>query len=468
VRSQRFIKKTNQFIDVYPNKSLVYGDTLTIQAIYKALSYKETIWIKQFGKIRPKIIHGSYLKKEHKTTLEGTEIFYSFYSGLLPLVQQSLPDLPIQYHIPKVKTRLPKLKNITFRDYQKRAIRKAIKYKRGIIFHPTGTGKSIVFLGIVSAIKGNILILCHSTDIIKQIYTDAIKFNFKDCLLLDANNYKLKNKHSLIISTIQTFKSRMTKQDYKYFDCIIVDECHRISNMYSHVLEKLEAPIRIGLTGTLPTNSKRKLLVQSLLGKIIDKLTPKQAEKKEILSKAKVKIIKVPICLNEIKKGNYQEIYHSRIIHNHIRNSLIVNKAIELQNQNKSCLILIKNIQHGINIQENFKLNGFNVPFLSGNSKSNTRILTKNNLLKKHIKTLITSVIFLTGVNIPSLDCIIMALGDKSEIQVIQAAGRCLRKTETKSKAQIIDFLDSGKYLKNHSLSRIKTYKKQGWEIYYE
>ena len=468
MKSQRFIKKHNQFIDVYPNKSLVYGDALTIQAIYKALSYKETIWVKQFGKIRPKIIHGSFLKKERKTTLEGTEIFYSFYSGLLPLVQQSIPDISIQYNIPKIKTCLPKLKNITFRDYQKRAIRKAIKYKRGVIFHPTGTGESIIFLGIVSAINGNILILCHSSDIIKQIYTDCIKFGFKNCLMLDANNYKLKNKYPLIISTIQTFKSRMIKQDYKYFDCVIVDECHRISNMYSYVLEKLEAPVRIGLTATLPTKSKRKLLVQGLLGKVIDKLTPKEAEKKEILSTAKVKIIKVPICLNETNKGNYQEIYQSRIVHNSFRNSLIVSKAIELQNQGKSCLILIKNIQHGINIQKNFQLNGFNVPFLTGNSKTDIRILTKNNLLKKHIKTLITSVIFLTGVNIPSLDCIVMALGDKSEIQVIQAAGRCLRKTKTKSKAQIIDFLDEGKYLKNHSLSRIKTYKKQGWEVYYE
>ena len=467
MRSQRFIKQNNQ-IDVYPNKSLVYGDTLTIQAIYKALSFKETIWIKQFGKIRPKIIHGSYLKKERKTTLEGTEIFYSFYSGLLPLVQQSLPDLPIQYHIPKIKTCLPKLKDITFRDYQKRAIRKAIKYKRGIIFHFPGTGKSITFLGIVSAIKGNILILCHSIDIINQIYTEAIKFDFKDCLLLKANNYKLKNKHSLIMSTIQTFKSRMTKQDYKYFDCVIVDECHRISNMYSYVLEKLETPVRIGLTGTLPTNSKRKLLVQGLLGEVIDTLKYEEAKEKEILSEAKVKIIKVPISLTEINKIGYKKIYQSKIVNNNFRNSLIVNKAIELQNQGKSCLILIKNIQHGINIQENFKLKGFNVPFLSGNSKNNTRILTKNNLLKKHIKTLITSVIFLMGIDIPTLDCIIMALGDKSENQTIQATCRCLRRTKTKSKAQIIDFLDNGKHLKEHSLSRIKTYKEQGWEVYYE
>ena len=178
MKSQRF-KKTNEYIDVYPNKSLVYGDSKIIKAIYKALSFEEKIWVKQYGKIMPKIIHGSYLKKEKKITLEGIEMFYSFYTGLLPLVQKTLPGLSIHNNIPKIPYSLPKLKNITFRDYQKKAVRKAIKNKGGVIHHPTGTGKSIVFLGIASAIDGNILILCHSLDIIKQIYNDAIKFGFK-------------------------------------------------------------------------------------------------------------------------------------------------------------------------------------------------------------------------------------------------------------------------------------------------
>ena len=458
------------YIEVTPSISLIHANQKVLQRVDKALSFKKTIWIRQYGKVRPKIVQESYFYKKKEMTDKGMKFSYYFFSGFLPRVLKIFPKIKIikkQFYIPVKKK--PKLYNIQFRDYQKQAFRKAFFKRNGIIHHPTGTGKGIILLGLASGIIGNVLILCHSIDIVKQIYNDALKDRLEDPFLLAGGEKELNHRHKLVIASINTFKNRISEHDYNFYDAVIVDECHRISNTYAKVLSKINAPIRIGLTATVPTSQDRKMLIEGLIGKVIDTLTPKQAANKKILSIAHVKII--PLKQHIFSKAyksttkNYTSIYAANIVHNRARNELIVKSAMELNKKDKSCLILVKNIRHGENIQRIFKENGQNIHFMQGSSKSNTRILAKENLSQKGIKTLIATVIFLTGVNIPSLDCIIFALGDKSEIRTIQAVGRCLRKTTTKEKALIIDFLDQGKYINNHSKNRIRTYKKQGFEV---
>ncbi len=445
---------------------VVSGD---INPIYHALSYTKTVWTQQViwgyrngkkyragSKRAPKIVNSSYFNKRTK----------EFYTGFLNRVQ-ALDNVTIEENPFKLKTGYPKLKEITFRDYQKKAIRRAMKHKRGVLEHPTGSGKGVILLGIASCIKGNTLILCHSMDIINQIYADAIKFGFKRPVILGGKNKPWNKTGSLVISTIQTFAKIDFEDHYDYFDCLLTDECHRVSKTYKNFFELSLAPIRIGLTATVPKDPERRLLIEGLIGPIIDTFSNQQAADRKILSKPIVKMIKVPeIYINDYK---YQDIYAAGIVDNNARNDLIIDTCLKLKN--KSCLVLIKNIKHGQILQEKFNLKGLNVPFIQGSSNNNTRVLIKRKLSEKRQKIVIATSVFLTGINLPSLDSIFYALGGLSEIQSIQGCGRCLRRTETKNTAIIFDLMDNdtsenGKcYLHNHSLERIRTYKNQGWKI---
>ena len=77
----------------------------------------------------------------------------------------------------------------------------------------------------------------------------------------------------------------------------------------------------------------------------------------------------------------------------------------------------------------------------------------ENGKMKVMVSTLLNE-----GSDIPTLDCIIMAGGGKSESAQIQKVGRALRTTEEKKNALIIDVLDQGKWLRDHSQMRIKLY----------
>ncbi|MEA1928368.1 MAG: DEAD/DEAH box helicase family protein, partial [Candidatus Auribacterota bacterium] len=385
---------------------VISGD---INPIYHALRFSKTIWrqeiiwgIKNGKKYKkgvkriPKIVTNSYFNKNTK----------EFYTGFLERIKE-LKNVHISGEILRPKTHYPKLKGITFRDYQKKAIRKCLKHRRGILEHPTGSGKGVILLGLASCIEGKTLILCHSMDILNQIYADAIKFGFKRVVLLGGGNKPWNRTGNLVISTIQTFSKIDFEDHFDYFDCLITDEVHRFSKTYRNFFELSVAPIRIGLTATVPKDPERRLLIEGLVGPIIDIFSNKEAAQKKILSKPTVQIIKIPKI--HIPERKYIDIYNQGIVHNKIRNDLIIEECLKLKK--KSCLVLIKNIKHGELLQEKFKLKGLNVPFIQGSCDSNTRILIKQKLAEKQQKIVIATSVFLTGVNLPSLDSVFFALG---------------------------------------------------------
>ena len=84
---------------------------------------------------------------------------------------------------------------------------------------------------------------------------------------------------------------------------------------------------------------------------------------------------------------------------------------------------------------------------------------------------ILISTVIKEGVSIKNIDVIILAGGGKDSDSLIQKYGRGLRAKKGKSHLTLIDFkFDkvNGKLngiLRNHSLNRIKTYKKQGYKV---
>jgi len=94
---------------------------------------------------------------------------------------------------------------------------------------------------------------------------------------------------------------------------------------------------------------------------------------------------------------------------------------------------------------------GKEAKFIEARSKNREQAIQefKDGALRCMISTLLKE-----GADIPSMDAIIMAGGGKSHVAVIQKAGRALRVTKDKKEALIIDFMDQGKWLRDHSQER--------------
>lgn len=434
--------------------------------IAPALEYEKVYW--QQGKYRKeKKIYKAYFWEK---TNEGN---FRFLIGNLRRVTDYLKSKDIHYTVEKsqkaeVEIGKVKLFSIIPRSDQIRLIEKGLKKKQGLIISPTGSGKTVIAMGIISALKKhNILFLAHTVDIVnqttKRMIEELPELKDKTQMLYGGNSNFLKNK-SLTVSTVQTFSNLDFAKLKKHFTVIIIDEVHHVNaekSQYGKILKTLEAPYKLGFTATKNREDKLKeMSCEGLLGPVIGTLSVKEAIEKGIISKPKIKLHKVPYN-NKVSTmhGKYAEIYDSGIVLNEVRNNLIKETAEKYIRKNKSVLILVNRIEHGEILADLL-----NAEFVRGETDKETREYVQKLLNKKEVMCVVATAVWKEGVDIPSVDVAMNAGGGKSEIQTLQFIGRGFRRTEEKNTFIVVDFFDnSHKYFINHFGERLTLYFEMGW-----
>lgn len=439
------------------------------ELIEPILRYKEAIWIRQFFRSASgKPYQRKVQKIVDKTLISGRKGSKGlFLTGLLPRVYKKIGDkITIENKEEKLSIKhLPKLPGIVFRNDQRRALRAVIKQNRGKIIFPTGSGKTVIAGGIVSMFLGyKINFLCHTSEIASQSRDEFIKWFGKENIFTIGGGYKdkiesvMKHPSPILIATVQSYNKSKLKELYSFWDLTIVDEVHHVNSknsMYGSIMEKNLAPRRYGLTATEPSKKVQLLINEGYFGPTIAKLSVSEGIKLGIIARPQINLLAIPynITLNA-KCRTYEDFYTNCITQNKERNQLI-RKSIK---KNEITLILVERTEHGKLFQ---KL--LNAPFVYGGTERNQRNKVKEQLKSGKIKLAICSRVWKEGINIPSLNHIINAVGMKEEKAVLQTAGRGLRTTKNKKVIKITDCLDPYKYLAEHSVQRIGVYVKQGW-----
>jgi superfamily II DNA or RNA helicase len=160
---------------------------------------------------------------------------------------------------------------------------------------------------------------------------------------------------------------------------------------------------------------------------------------------------------------NYPKVYKRYIVNNADRNTLIKRMVLGLsENKKNSLLVLVKQILHGKAIEKDVE----GSLFLSGSMSTKKRKEGLEALRSNQLKTAIASSIFDEGLDVKRLNCLILAGSGKSSTRALQRIGRVIRPFAyddgtKKERAYIFDFIDSAKYISNHSRERMKIYKEE-------
>lgn len=432
--------------------------------IRPTLSYKSAIYV-------PGPHHKRRIETD-KSVLKKIKGGFLFYAGLVDHVvaycrEKNIEVIVDDQSIEDTEMFEPLLPGITFREDQTKLLNSWLDKPRGIIVSPTGSGKTVLGFGCLSAFeKGTkILWLCHKKDLMNQACEEAIKFGFTSVGKV-GDGFSELNK-DLTIATRQSFKKLADEYGHIY-DVVVVDEVHHISKSssaeYQYALSKILAPFRLGLTATPIREGEAFLSVTGLIGPIVGELTINEGNDLGILAKPIIKLLRVPINHDVKNLRKYAEVYSAGIVCNQVRNQIIATTTKKHIDIGESVLIMINHLDHGNNILIELEKLGIWALFVRGETKSDARNDAKNDLDSKDIHCVICSGIWSEGVNIKSLNVVITAGGGKSEINVMQNIGRGLRKTTTKDTVYIYDFVDlSHHYLTSHFAERLLTYMDAGW-----
>lgn len=304
---------------------------------------------------------------------------------------------------------------------------------------------------------------------LNQSYNRA-KNNFEDIGLGKIANGKIEIGTHITFATVQTLKSIDLQAYADTWDCIIVDECHRVcgtpakAGMFYKVINKLVARYKYGLTATPYRNVKgTEKAMFSLLGKTVIELD------KEVIGDRIIPatIVKVGTNFNEIPEECENEdgtikypLLTTALSENYERNEIIL-KLLNIC-KNHYTLVLTDRVGQMKYLQK--ELGYGNV--IDGKTKKDIR----ENAIQE-IREGKEKVIFATyglakeGLDIPRLDRLILASPHRDKATIIQSVGRIERKFENKTKPICYDLVDSMQYFQNMYRSRKSYYKKNNNEI---
>jgi len=353
---------------------------------------------------------------------------------------------------------------IILRDYQIDAINNFVKHPQSLQQIATGAGKTITTatLSHMSEKYGRSIVIVPNKSLVVQTEDDYVNCG------LDVGVYFGDRKDLDKTHTICTWQSLNTL-DKKYKEgkstlsldeflediaCVIIDEVHQAK---APVLKDLLtrnlrfAPIRWGLTGTVPKEPFEFESLHASLGPVVGQISAKELQDKGVLSKCHVNVIQ----LND--QVTYTD-YQSELKYLTTNEKRIQYIASILNNIKTSgnTLILVDRISAGTMLQELIP----GSVFVKGDVKLKDRKEAYDEINEgtNHV-VIATYGVAAVGINIPRIFNLVLLEPGKSFVRVIQSIGRGVRKAKDKDFVQIWDITSTCKFAKRHLTQRKKFYK---------
>ncbi|BAB66329.1 DEAD/DEAH box helicase [Sulfurisphaera tokodaii] len=396
--------------------------------------------------------------------------------GILKYDKQSKVYVTDPYYYYQIKNRLEenglKIKdlgldvkelNINFkgelRDYQKEAVDTWLQRGSGVIALPTGAGKTVIGIKIITEVRKSTLIVTFTKDQMLQ-WRDAI-LKFTDANRSDIGLYysEEKNIRPITITTYHTAYRHIDELSGK-FELLIIDEAHHLpADRFKEIALKCIASKRLGLSATPVREDGKHEELFKLMGGLIYFKTPQELIQKGYLapfeliqirvnltSKEKLKYAtllsqfrkvaggkKVSELIQLVKEGNSNAIEAMKIynemkkIVNLAENKLkALDDIIQKENGNK-ILIFTQYVDQAEEIAKKY-----NAYLITGKTNKNER-----EKILRIFKTLKSGILVLTtvgdeGLDIPDANVGIIVTGTGSRRQFIQRLGRLLRPSNGK------------------------------------
>ena len=355
---------------------------------------------------------------------------------------------------------------ITLRDDQVEVVNRFFENTQSLQEVATGAGKTIMTATLAHCAEkyGRTITIVPNKDLVTQTEADFINVG------LDVGVYFGDRKmigHQHTVCTWQSLNV-LDKKSKNWDDntaltlaefldgvkCVIVDEVHQAK---AEVLKNLltqnlcNAPIRWGLTGTIPKEKFEYEQIFASLGPVVGGIKAHQLQEMGILSNLHVNVVQM---IDTLEFKSYAE--ELKYLVTDDDRMIYISKLVKELSNTGNTLVLVNRIDSG-----KFLVNELEgSTFISGEVKGTERqVEYKDHAVSDNKITVATYGVAAVGINIPRIFNLVLLEPGKSFTRVIQSIGRGIRKAEDKDFVQVWDITSTCKYAKRHLTERKKFYK---------
>ncbi|OYT33089.1 hypothetical protein B6U96_17660 [Archaeoglobales archaeon ex4484_92] len=197
-----------------------------------------------------------------------------------------------------------KVKPFVLRPYQQEALNEFLKLKKGIIMHPTGTGKTITALEAIRIIGTPVIIFVPTIAILRTVWVKRLK----EQGWMDVGEFygAKKELREITVSTYQSGIRYINELKRLHPKLVIFDEIHHCHSSWGKVLELAElAPYALGLTATISRWDSKNARILSVMP-IIHSMTIAEARKNGWVSP--IQVLSAKAQMNGAEAYEYEKL----------------------------------------------------------------------------------------------------------------------------------------------------------------
>lgn len=427
-------------------------------ALTERLTYKDKSVEYQMRKMKSPFQKKSNYYKQLEKQLHGTLVKYnddsisipSGFSHLIPDYAEIVdkrkdtgPTIPLPWQ----------QRPFDPRDYQEEALHSMESCFRGVVNMATGLGKTLIAIHAVKRFKRKSLIVCPSTSIADNFYTELCNA-FGDHRIGYFGNGK-KKINDVTVAVAASVKNHIEKFKKEDLGLILFDEVHHLAaNTFYSISEGLSSVGRIyGLTATNFRADGKDVMIEAGVGPAIIQRDLIWGIEKGWLADPFI-IVREVHTSGKDYQGDKVKNYKAHVLQCGAITNRVVQDANAFMSKDRSVLVLVSEVSHGAEIAEQL-----GIPLATGKDKKSNSYV--EDLNSGCIPGLVGTAQFIgEGTDTKNVDVLILANMTASKGTLWQNLGRGLRIHGDSTKVIVLDYVPLGsKMLTRHAQQRIKSYK---------
>ncbi len=372
----------------------------------------------------------------------------------LPCVREPM-DMDVGYGIDNGDDWLDNLPESAsvLRGYQRELIAKAAaalrQYRRLLLQAPTGAGKTHIIAMVVAAatLAGmRVLILATRTRLVRQLHDRLDGFHIRHGVIAASLPGLVNFSQKVQIASVDTLYRRCVaggKMPLPGADVVIFDEAHlALGASRRKILDSYPAAQIFGFTatpaktsGTTLRDQFDELILGPTLAELIDAkmLVKPRIFAKPLMSAKELKAVSTNSSTGDFATGELSALMsRPKLVGDVVTNWLRIANG-------KRTLVFACDKAHGAQVMTEFRQAGVACEMLTDNDDEDTRESAIARLDAGATKVIVNCFLLSYGIDIPAVECVVLARPTRSVVLFLQAVGRGMRTSPGKDSMVLID-----------------------------
>jgi superfamily II DNA or RNA helicase len=338
----------------------------------------------------------------------------------------------------------------TLRGYQAKAIGSATLHSNGVVIAPCGSGKTVMGCALMAHWRQPATVLCHTKELLTQWRDSIRRFLGVEPGIIGAGDATFSDTVNVALVQALTAKPDILQELTRRTGLVMLDECHHCpAETFTTVMQAFPAAIRYGLSATPTRADGLTSFVTSVIGPYRAIITHGELEAAGVRVVPDIRFVRTGASVWNVVE-DWSGVMRG-LAENGARNRLICELARDAVNEGRTVLLLAGLVDH--------------VEYLGGELGSVARVLhgrmakkarerALSDIREGKASILIGTQVADEGLDLPTLDTLILASPSRSPGRTEQRVGRILRNLEGKRQAVVYDLVDDHPVLFGQARSR--------------